>query len=240
MLESRDHPAAFFITLTYEEQHVPEGANLSPRDLQLFLKLFRRRIDPAYIRFFAVGEYGERFGRPHYHAILYTNLFITADMVSGVWQKGFVQVDLFTESRASYIAGYIEKGQTRHGVGRPDGRVPEFSRMSRRPGIGYGAAPALAYEVFQNHGVAHLLSTGDVFGTFRLDGKLWPVGDYMKRKTRELAGIDEPSRRRSKTLLKLQQPLLTSEDVNQREKDTRHSIMRAERKYRESKMREKL
>lgn len=240
MLESRDHPAAFFITLTYDEEHLPDGANLSPRDLQLFFKRLRREFEVARFRYFAVGEYGERYGRPHYHAVIYCDVWLESGMVQSVWDKGFVSLDLFTESRAAYIAGYVEKGGGGRGVRRSDGRVSEFSRMSLRPGIGYGAAPAIAYEVLQSHGVAYLIQTGDIPGAFRLNGKLWPVGDYLKRKVRVMAGIDEPSRRRSKLLLRMQQPLLTSEDVKQREKDRRHSYMRADRQYRESKMKEKL
>lgn len=224
MLEAREHPASFFCTLTYDEEHLPDGGNLCPRDLQLFLKLLRTRFAPGKVRYYAHGEYGERTFRAHYHIILYTDYFLTQDMVRGVWGRGHVDVKLFTEGAANYIAAYVASS-----AHRPDGRVPEFTRQSLKPGIGYGAAPAIAAEMFTRYGLDYLAAAADVPSVIRIGGKVHPLGDYIRRKIRVEAGIDEPSRRRSRTILRMRAPLITREEVVKRERRRRTGAYRARR-----------
>lgn len=76
----------YFLTLTYDDLHVPISDTmdvesgefeLSTRksDFQSFMKNLRRHFDYHYslqdVRFYACAEYGELFDRPHYHAIIY-------------------------------------------------------------------------------------------------------------------------------------------------------------------------
>lgn len=65
----------FFLTLTYNDKHLPTFG-LYKRDIQLFLKRLRRSVErilgkPANIRYFCCGEYGKRNYRAHYHMIIY-------------------------------------------------------------------------------------------------------------------------------------------------------------------------
>lgn len=84
MLELQYHHSAYFLTLTYDDCHVPYSyfgrpdtgeaekvMTLRKRDLQLFFKRLRKRFPDCKIRYFACGEYGETTMRPHYHAIVY-------------------------------------------------------------------------------------------------------------------------------------------------------------------------
>lgn len=96
MMELQYHDSAYFVTLTYDDAHVPmneyieqapvisattgeileDGAylkslSLYKRDWQLFMKRLRKRFPNDKIRFFMAGEYGSASFRPHYHAILY-------------------------------------------------------------------------------------------------------------------------------------------------------------------------
>lgn len=59
MMEQDRHVCTSFVTLTYDEEHLPPDGSLRKRDLQLYLKRLRRRLP---FRFFAAGEYGERGG----------------------------------------------------------------------------------------------------------------------------------------------------------------------------------
>lgn len=72
-----------FITLSYDDKHLPLFGSLIKSHLQKFFKRFRKEIAPVKIKYYACGEYGSRqseeyyqakynraFGRPHYHAIL--------------------------------------------------------------------------------------------------------------------------------------------------------------------------
>lgn len=84
MLELQYHKSAYFITLTYDDIHVPRSfygdpetgeaklsLTLRKRDFQLFMKRLRKRFPDSQLRFFAAGEYGSKTFRPHYHAIIF-------------------------------------------------------------------------------------------------------------------------------------------------------------------------
>lgn len=84
LLELEYHKEACFVTLTYDDDHVPISRYPDPatgealpcltlrkRDFQLFMKRFRKALGDVQIRFFAAGEYGRQTFRPHYHAIIF-------------------------------------------------------------------------------------------------------------------------------------------------------------------------
>lgn len=151
-----------FITLTYNAEHLPRNGSLVPRDLQLFLKRLRKKYG-ANIRFYACGEYGELNRRPHYHACIFNHdfadkyawkrsesgeLLFRSEELEKLWKKGHSSIGAVTFESAAYVARYIMKkvngdAQKDH-YNWPDdngnrySRVPEFTRMSLRPGIGSG------------------------------------------------------------------------------------------------------
>ena len=65
------HPQSSFITLTYDDYHLPSDNSLKKRHLQLFIKRLRKNLGERRIKYFACGEYGGQTMRPHYHAILF-------------------------------------------------------------------------------------------------------------------------------------------------------------------------
>lgn len=84
MLERQYHTSAIFLTLTYDDFHVPErcfvlpdsgevgySLSLRKRDIQLFMKRLRKHFSEDHIRFYAAGEYGTHTFRPHYHLIIF-------------------------------------------------------------------------------------------------------------------------------------------------------------------------
>ena len=89
MLELGYHESSYFITLTYDNEHIPknplidfetgeiyaENATLVKKDLQDFMKRLRRAYEyKGYenkLRFFACGEYGSQTLRPHFHIIVF-------------------------------------------------------------------------------------------------------------------------------------------------------------------------
>lgn len=84
MLELEYHDSAYFVTLTYDEDHAPvhwysdpatgeafPSLSLEPRDVELFLKRLRKKFKDDKIRYYIAGEYGETTFRPHYHAIIF-------------------------------------------------------------------------------------------------------------------------------------------------------------------------
>lgn len=115
MLEARQHEHSVFVTLTYDKEHYPGDGNLDVREAQLFLKRLRFELQPRKIRYYIVGEYGERRGRAHYHAILFGVSDADKELISRAWGKGLVHVGTVTPESASYVVSYVCKGATREG-----------------------------------------------------------------------------------------------------------------------------
>lgn len=151
MHESQFHENNCFITLTYDDNH--NKGSLDKRDLQLFWKKLRKEIDLP-IRYYAAGEYGDETKRPHYHACLFgydfpdkqlwkkldnTELCVSENL-NRIWGKGYCVVGNVTYDSACYVASYINKkilgGSKEELLQHYQGRQPEFSLMSRKPGIG--------------------------------------------------------------------------------------------------------
>lgn len=63
--------SAFFVTLTYNDAHLPKDGIANKRDVQNFFKRFRKSIPDYKIKYFLVSEYGETYGRVHYHMLLF-------------------------------------------------------------------------------------------------------------------------------------------------------------------------
>ncbi|UDN67885.1 replication initiator protein [robinz microvirus RP_171] len=125
--------SAFFFTLTYDNEHLPSGEELSKRDIQLFIKRLRKRNQG--IRYFAIGEYGTEFGRPHYHAVIFN--LIDLDLVTLSWADnhgrpiGHVTGSRATLGRIRYMVEYMALPQ------KENGKQKAFRLMSRNPGIGH-------------------------------------------------------------------------------------------------------
>lgn len=102
MLELKYHEKACFITLTYNQEHVPkseyvtddgeilESMTLDKAQLQRFFKRLRKQIAPTKVRYFACGEYGTVNKRPHYHVILFGYDFPDKEVMSTT-KEGYVQ-----------------------------------------------------------------------------------------------------------------------------------------------------
>lgn len=151
-----------FLTLTYDDEHLPENNSVDVRVWQLFMKRLRDRIEPK-IRFFACGEYGDKNYRAHYHALIFNfdfddkKLWSTtasgdrlyrSPLLEDLWPYGFSTIGAVTHKSAGYVARYTMKkiGGDRAAdhylrphplTGKLYQVKPEFAVMSRRPGLGH-------------------------------------------------------------------------------------------------------
>ncbi len=75
MHEAQLHENNCFITLTYDNTHLPSDGSLHYKDFQLFIKRLRKKFGNTRIRYYMAGEYGENFGRPHFHACIFGHDF---------------------------------------------------------------------------------------------------------------------------------------------------------------------
>lgn len=150
MHEAQCHENNCFVTLTYDDRHLPGNKSLQLKDFQLFMKRLRKKFGSG-IRFFHCGEYGEELGRPHYHALLFNIDFedkkafsqsngfktYTSEILSSLWDKGFAVIGDLTFESAGYVARYsLKKVTGQKAEAHYNGKKAEYATMSRRPGIG--------------------------------------------------------------------------------------------------------
>ena len=162
MHEASLHEQNCFITLTYDNDHCPSDRSLNYGDFQRFMKRFRKKFKGSTIRFYMAGEYGEKFERPHFHACIFGfsfpdltlwkrtpsgALIYRSKSLEDLWPFGYSSVGDVTFESAAYVARYVMKKRTGKGIGdhyettdmetgEIKDRVPEFNRMSLKPGIG--------------------------------------------------------------------------------------------------------
>ena len=165
ILEAQYHEESYFITLTYDEYHVPVRFNknsefvlsLQPKDLQDFIKRLRRQQEyhkDNRIRYYAVGEYGNTTHRPHYHIIVFGlkvddlevigknkhgTVLHDSKLIRKIWGLGLTEVSVMNWENAAYCARYTVKklGKAESSFYEDYDLVPEFSRMSQTPAISY-------------------------------------------------------------------------------------------------------
>lgn len=146
MLEAESWPGkTYFITLTFNDENLGDK-DLNHREWAQFIKNFRAEFCEAkycdisvprhYKRYGKVrsrtfkqikqvmcGEYGDTFGRKHFHGIIFNHNFDdieftgtyskkgnpvhTSKKLQAVWKKGFVQVEEVTFDLALYVGSYV-------------------------------------------------------------------------------------------------------------------------------------
>lgn len=194
-LELLKSPFSCFVTLTYNDDHLPKNGHLNKRHAQLWLKRLREKITPRTLRYFLVGEYGERTWRPHYHAIIYGVDSAESSLISSTWTLGFVLVGTAEPASMSYVSGYVTKKMTKATDSRLEGRPPEFCLMSRRPGIGLCAVDNLAAAYRSSRGQAALKRDGWISTSVQIGTKKYPMGRYLSGKLVGQLGLSDEERK---------------------------------------------
>lgn len=190
VLESYCHDENVFVTVTYDDDHLPPDGSVSPDDMRLFLNRLRDHCSRSLgsrFRFFGVGEYGEVSQRPHYHFIIFGMSVADLPVFQKAWNKGFVYLGDVTEHSIQYVAGYTLKK-----MNKPDlaGRTPEFQRQSTRPGLGALAIPILA-DALGEYGRKEIEKAGDVPNRLRVGKKSLILGRYLRSKLRLEVGMTD-------------------------------------------------
>lgn len=123
MHEASLHDENCFLTLTYSPEFLPSDLSLDKRHFPAFMKRLRSRFPDRKIRYFHCGEYGERLGRPHYHACLFGFDFpdkvyykdagghplFVSETLNSTWGLGFCTIGAVTFESAAYTARYVLK-----------------------------------------------------------------------------------------------------------------------------------
>ena len=156
--EAMSHKNNSFVTLTFDNDHLPDNASVSKSYLSSWLKRFRKQFGEG-IRFMACGEYGEKFQRPHYHILFFGfdfpdkkywssrrgEIYYRSPMLEDLWRgasqsegNGFSVIGDVSFESAAYVARYVTKKLDGPlGESKYNGREKEFLNMSRMPGLGH-------------------------------------------------------------------------------------------------------
>ncbi len=143
--ELQNYDEACFITLTYDDLKLPydwhpDSFPLEKSELQKFFKRLRKYLGDKKIKYFACGEYGGKFHRPHFHAIIFgwrpedTDVYGNSQILSDIWKYGFVKVGNANFRTARYVASYIvkkKKGKDGKAYYEENNLNPEFVLMSQ-------------------------------------------------------------------------------------------------------------
>lgn len=163
--EDKVATSAYFVTLTYDNLHIPLSENgyatLCKRDFQLFMKRLRK-LSKNKLKYYAVGEYGGITKRPHYHMILFNLEDVKplpiggyrSELIEEAWTKenrlgqrtliGKVDIGSVTQDSIAYTTKYIDKSNRDRKHGREDWEK-EFSLMSKGLGLNYLTDQAISY-----------------------------------------------------------------------------------------------
>ncbi len=130
-----------FVTFTYDDEHlfIPDGfinASLSKEHLHKFFDNIRHKI-PFKFEYYVCGEYGDKFNRPHYHALFFgLDYELHKSFFEKTWKYGSVKVLPVTPKAFRYVTKYITKKCTYNDSQYYDyGLVPPFRKMSRGLGM---------------------------------------------------------------------------------------------------------
>lgn len=202
MHEAQLYDSNLFLTLDYAPEHLPKSLSLEYSDFQGFMRRLRKVVHGVTeapngkrpIRFFCSGEYGEQYGRPHWHAILfnahfsdsvrYVNGTSRSSLAESLWKFGRVVIGEVTPESAAYVAGYTLSKVYGHAAaehyedvvnvqtGEVSSRRAPFCAMSLKPGIG-----AWWYEKYGGDLFPHDYAVSD--------GRRYKVPSYYWRKFQE-------------------------------------------------------
>lgn len=200
--ESMMHDYSVAITLTYDDRHLPNDGDLCSRDVTLFLKRLRFSVGKK-LRYFYAGEYGGRSQRPHYHMSLFGEGFADrkpcgksgagfqlyeSKTLTDLWGKGLVKFNDLTLESAMYAAQYAMKKAEHPPNWLAEKHVEEFSRWSRRPGLGSSWLEKFSRDVFKRDWSGIILRGGNVVPVPAYYERMlrgWCEDDYVMLKERK-------------------------------------------------------
>jgi len=140
--ELKRSTSAHFVTLTYDENNIPFTDNgndtLLFADVQRMFKRLRKKEAKKHsnkLAYYCVGEYGERYNRPHYHLIVFN--LSSPDVIVDEWLNrdlsapmGFVHVGKVEPASIFYALKYTLKSSYKDKDENTD-RTPEKAIMSK-------------------------------------------------------------------------------------------------------------
>lgn len=168
-----------FVTLTYDDDHLPKDGCVNKRDVQLFLKRLRKYIFPRKIRYFIAAEYGDENLRPHYHCLMFGVDQTEREIISSAWQQGLIDKNLgyVSQKTAKYILKYMSKQKEKEWLYRKMRLTLPFRMMSKGLGKQYALDNQDSYKEGRK-----MTMKGTVIGMPRYYGKIIEIPEEVKKK----------------------------------------------------------
>lgn len=227
--ESQMHDENTYLTLTYANNEIPKYG-LSKKHFKNFMKKLRRygeTIHKHNLKFYACGEYGDQFQRPHYHACIFGLEFpdkefwnfsktgfkmYRSQALEKLWTKGYSTIGDLTLETAGYCARYIQKkvyGDIDVQADHYNGLLPEFALMSRKPGIGHSWFEKYSNDVFPKDG-------------FHINGRFYKPPRYYDNLYEKKGGDILKIKKIRKTKIKEEDALRVAQRLKHKEISTRN------------------
>ena len=132
------HDCSAFVTFTYDDDHlfIKDGflnASLVKEDLHKYLDNIKHQLKNVDFEYFACGEYGDKFNRPHYHVLFFgLDYQLHEKFFKKTWHKGLVKVLPCSSKAFKYVSKYIVKDTAFDNSHYYDiGLIPPFRKISR-------------------------------------------------------------------------------------------------------------
>lgn len=208
ILEAACHESSQFWTLTYEDKNLPtilaprgqysagqavvreprlgscvpvaeQPGTLFKPDLANVFKRIRKNF--GKFRYYAIGEYGEKRGRPHYHVLAF-GINLNSAELEKVWGHGAVHIGDVESGSINYCVEYALKSRKARELVELR-RIPEFAVCSTNPGIGSFAVGEFRRAILRSAP----LPTGELLipDTFRVLGREYPVPRFIRNELEE-------------------------------------------------------
>ncbi|UOF78635.1 replication associated protein [Microviridae sp.] len=183
----------YFVTLTYDDDHVPKTPSgqltLRKSDVRSFLVRLRLVLGSG-LRTLGCAEYGERTHRPHYHIIFFgkkiddlvpytmkgKNILYESETISRAWGHGRVLIGEANFTTIKYVAGYVtKKVKGKNAADYYGDREHESLVAVTRNGGGIGSH-------WFDRFFGDLLINGSIVSR----GREWPIPRYFRLKLKTL------------------------------------------------------
>lgn len=162
-IENLSAESSYFVTFTYSDEFLPSDYLKWKKDIQSFFQCLRNNYKETTFRYYTIGEFGERFGRPHLHSLI----FLSGKEIDFIyacqyyWSKGFVDVGSVEDASIHYVTKWHIN--PKHQLGK---EMHGFCLMSK--GIGKGLLSSLTVD--------------NIHASHNLNGKWLPVSRYYRKK----------------------------------------------------------
>lgn len=188
LLEAAVSKFSMFVTLTIGVDDAHKDSYCTYLDkgvVQRFLKRLRKSLPAGSLRYLVVGEYGTKFGRAHYHALMFSSVPLGKDVVAKAWAQGSIDIGDVQQESIDYCLAYVLKSSKAD----PEWSAGEVLRRQKHPEFrlfsrGLGRA-AMAHLAVPDAETGELILNRE----FRVLGRSWPIGRYFRDRFRGGMGL---------------------------------------------------